>query len=151
MNSIPQEYKNKYFYHFTHIENLESILKNGLLSTNKKNEYKISHTNIANETIQERRSEMNVTCSPYGKVHDYVPFYFTTTNPMLLGLVNRKNIDQPFIIFFAIPIEKILEKKVIFTDTSANTSTPPNFYNNPNDLKKLNWDAIFHPKSQDNF
>jgi len=142
LNGIPESLRNKYFYHFTHIENLESILKNGLLSTNEKIRQGISHIDIANESIQDRRSEMDVTCFPNGKVHDYVPFYFTTANPMLLGLVNRKNIDQPLIIFFAVSIEKILEKSVIFTDASANTSIPPNFYNDSNDLGKLNWNII---------
>ncbi len=142
LSNVPQEHKNRFFYHFTHIENLASILKNGFLSTNEKNRLEISHTNIANESIQNRRHNMDVTCQPYGKVHDYVPFYFTTTNPMLIGLVNRKNIDQPLIIFFAISIDKILENNVVFTDASANTSIPPNFYSSPSDLSKLDWDAI---------
>ncbi|MCD4664024.1 MAG: DarT ssDNA thymidine ADP-ribosyltransferase family protein [Bacteroidales bacterium] len=139
---IPDKYKGKYFFHFTHIENLESIVKNGLLSTNKKKELGLKHTNVASETIQHRRSEMDVTCSPNGKVHDYVPFYFTSTNPMLLSLINHKNIDQPFIIFIAVSVEIIIEDNVVFTDASANTTDPPNFYNNPNDLDKLDWDAI---------
>ncbi|MCK4662036.1 MAG: DUF4433 domain-containing protein [Bacteroidales bacterium] len=139
---IPDKYKGKYFFHFTHIENLESIVRNGLLSTNMKNELRLKHTDVASETIQHRRSEMDVTCSPYGKVHDYVPFYFTSTNPMLLSLTNHKNIDQPFIIFIAISIEKLIENNVVFTNASANTIDPPNFYNNPNDLDKLDWDAI---------
>lgn len=139
---IPVEYKGRYFYHFTHIENLESIVKNGFLSTNEKELKGLKHKNIANESIQHRRSEMDVTCSPNGKVHDYVPFYLATTNPMLLSIVNRKNIDQPFLIFFAISIDKISENNVIFTDASANTVDAPNFYNLPNDLNKLDWTAI---------
>lgn len=140
--TIPTDYKGKYYYHFTHIENLESILKNGFLSTNEKTRKGIKHTDIANENIQHRRSEMDVTCSPHGKVHDYVPFYFATTNPMLLGITRRKNIDQPFLIFFAIPIDKVLEDNVVFTDSSANTVQPPNFFNAPEDLDNLDWDAI---------
>lgn len=142
MHEIPEHLKEKYFYHFTHIENLKSILKNGFLSTNKKNALNLKHKDIANWSIQERRSDMNVTCFPYGKIHDYVPFYLATTNPMLLSLVNNKNIDQPFMIFFAIPIQKILENNVVFSDASANTSIPPNFYNTPSDLEKLDWNAI---------
>jgi len=140
--TIPASYKGKYFFHFTHIENLESILTNGLLSMNKKDELGITHTDISSETIQHRRSILNVTCPPNGRVHDYVPFYFTTTNPMLLGILNRKNIDQPLVIYFAISIEKLAESNVIFTDASANTNEPPNFYNNPKNLDKLDWDAI---------
>lgn len=139
---IPDEYKGKYFYHFTHIDNLKSIIKNGLLSTNKKNELGITHVNLASESIQLRRSGMDVTCSPNGKIHDYVPFYFTARNPMLLGVLNRKNIDQPLIIYIAVSIDKILENNVVFTDASANTIVPPNFYNDPQYLDKLDWGLI---------
>ncbi|PKP18135.1 MAG: DUF4433 domain-containing protein [Bacteroidetes bacterium HGW-Bacteroidetes-21] len=144
--TIPADYKGKYFFHFTHLENLESILKNGFLSTNEKKSRNIEHTDIANENIQNRRSEMDVTCSPFGKVHDYVPFYFATTNPMLLGITRSKNIDQPYLIFFAVSIEKVLEKYVVFTSSSANTAQPPVFYDSPNDLDKLDWSAINETK-----
>ena len=117
-------------------------MKNGFLCTNKKNKLKLEHTNVASESIQNRRSEMDVTILPGEKVHDYVPFYLTTTNPMILSLSNQKNIDQPFLIFFGISIEKILEPNVVFTDSSANTDIAPNFYTRPEDLAKLDWDSI---------
>lgn len=139
---ISSEFQGLHFFHFTHLENIESILKNGLLSTNKKIERNITHVDLANEKIQLRRSEMEVPCGSQGTIHDYVPFYFTSMNPMLLGVLNRKNIDQPFIVYIAVSIEKLLETNVVFTDASANTVVPPNFYNNPKDLDKLNWDLI---------
>lgn len=140
--AIPDKCKGRYFYHFTHVENLESIIQNGFLCTNEKTAKAISHKNVALEDIQHRRSEMDVTCSPKGKVHDYVPFYFATTNPMLLSVTLRKNIDQPFMIFFAISIDKTLEDNVIFTDSSANTNDAPNFFNDPKNLEKLDWVSI---------
>ncbi len=139
---IPIAHKRKYFYHFTHIENLESIVKNGLLSINTMTQLGLNHVNVASESIQQRRSEMDVTCTPGGKIHDYVPFYFTSINPMLLSIINSKIIDQPFIIFIAIHIDKILEDNVVFTDASANTTKPPNFYSDPKNLTKLDWEAI---------
>ncbi|AXK21465.1 DarT ssDNA thymidine ADP-ribosyltransferase family protein [Bacillus sp. COPE52] len=139
---IPKKYKGKYFYHFTHINNIKSIVKHGLLSTNEKESKSVEHVDLANEDIQQRRSQMDVPLEPYGKIHDYVPFYFTTINPMLLGVLNRKNIDQPLVVFIAIPIEKILEENVLFTDASANTLRLPNFYSNPEDLENLIWDLI---------
>lgn len=60
--NIPEEHKKRYVYHFTHLSNLESIIKNGLLCTNKKNKANILHKNIAAQSIQERRSEMDVKC-----------------------------------------------------------------------------------------
>lgn len=139
---IPNNYKGRCFYHFTHIDNIESIVKYGLLSTNEKFKKNLKHVNLANENIQLRRSEMDVPCNPYGKIHDYVPFYFASRNPMFLGVLNRKNIDQPYVVYIAISIDKLLEDNVIFTDKSANTSVLPNFFENPKELDKLDWNLI---------
>ncbi|WP_286859407.1 MULTISPECIES: DUF4433 domain-containing protein [Sphingobacterium] len=136
---------NKYFYHFTHIDNLESILKNGLICTNQKQALGIAHYNIANKSIQTRRSTMEIICEDeksYGYVHDYVPFYFSTRTPMLLSLINQKKVDQPEIIYFGIKTELIRTKELIFSDASANTQQPPNFFKNFDNLSKLNWDII---------
>lgn len=140
--SIPTPYSGKYFFHFTHLQNLDSIVKHGILSTNKKKELGIEHLDVASESIQERRSSMNVTCAPNGKVHDYVPFYFCSRNPMFLSLVNSKNVDQQMMVFLAFKSERLLADDVVFTDASANTIPPPNFYNDPTDLDKLDWTAI---------
>lgn len=141
--NIPEKYKGKYFYHFTHIDNLASIAAHdGLYSINMQTNLNITHHNLAIMEIQQRRSKMEVSAGPGGVVHDYVPFYFATMNKMLLRLINRKVVDQPYIVFMAVPIEKILEKNVVFTDTSANTIIPPHFYDNPNDLEKLDWNLI---------
>ncbi|WP_028304070.1 DarT ssDNA thymidine ADP-ribosyltransferase family protein [Oceanospirillum maris] len=143
--SIPQGLKGRYAYHFTLIDNLESIIDCGLLCTNLKSARGISHENIAEQGIQGRRSTMPVPCSGGNFVHDYVPFYFSKKTSMQLGVINKKNVDQPLLIYFAIPIE-ILEQKagVVFSDASANTDAPPNFYNasSANMLNSLNWDAI---------
>ena len=53
---IPVNHSHRYIFHFTDIRNLDSIIKNGLLCTNLKNEKGIEHHNIANLTIQERRA-----------------------------------------------------------------------------------------------
>ncbi|MFZ5202744.1 DarT ssDNA thymidine ADP-ribosyltransferase family protein [Enterobacter ludwigii] len=146
---FPVNLKGRYVYHFTSIDNLGSIIENGLLCTNLKNERNISHLNIAERGIQGRRSTMSVPCSDGKFVHDYVPFYFSKRNSMQLGVINRKNIDQMYLIYFAIPLE-IIETKagVVFSDASANTDIPPNFYNSSslNMLNSLNWEAIDRKK-----
>ncbi|OQQ07836.1 hypothetical protein BK411_10785 [Vibrio splendidus] len=139
---IPDEFKGRFAYHFTSVNNLQSIISDGLLCTNSKIKLGIAHENIANNDIQERRSRMEVTCGPTGVVHDYVPFYFAKRTPMLLNIVKSKNIDQIDIIYLAIPIEKIVKENVVFTDASANTEIPPNFYANSKQLENLNWDMI---------
>ena len=142
MTKIPEQHAWRYFFHMTDIRNLESIITNGLLSTNKKNKLGIEHVNIANMSIQNRRAEMNVPCGKGGKVHDYVPFYFSSLNPMLLGVLNKKNQDQPFIIFLCLKISKLESLSAVFTDASANTTEPPHFYDDVADLDKLSWELI---------
>lgn len=141
--AIPDAHKGKYIFHFTDARNLDSIIKNGLLCTNEKNKRGIKHQNIANQSIQERRTNMDVTAGPGGKVHDYVPFYFSSINPMLLTLLNHKNCDQNLIIYLCIKIGRLDSDDAVFTDSSANTATPPTFYDDTSHLDDLKWDLIF--------
>ncbi len=139
---IPQEHNNRYVYHMTHLDNLESILNNGLLSTNEKTRLGIEHENIANQSIQHRRASMSVPCGPGGVVHDYVPFYFCPREPMLLSLLNSKNLDQHLIVYLAVSINVVERENVVFTSSSANTDSPPIFYHDPDQLTNLSWELI---------
>lgn len=147
--AIPTNLKGRFAYHFTLFDNLESIIDSGILCTNEKKRLGISHENVAEEGIQGRRSSMPIPCSNGKFVHDYVPFYFSKKTSMQLGVINKKNIDQPLLIYFAIPIEAIESiDGVIFSDASANTEIPPNFYNSTDValLESLNWEAIDYKK-----
>lgn len=140
---IPNNYIERSFYHFSHTDNLDSIIGHGgLLSTNEKNRRQIGHHNIANMDIQNRRHRTSVPIGNGGGIHDYVPFYFASTNPMLLGLINRKVIDQSCIFFIIVSINRLLDQNVIFTDAAANADNPPHFYDDPADLYNLSWDLI---------
>ncbi|QTH40899.1 DUF4433 domain-containing protein [Cohnella sp. LGH] len=139
---IPAKFQNRHFYHFTHVDNIESILDNGLISTNEKYKKEINHVNVANQGIQERRSSTQVPCAPHGNIHDYVPFYFAATNPMLLSVLNSKNVDQIDIVYIVLKISKLSNDNVVFTDASVNTKVIPNFFNDPQHLDRLNWNLI---------
>ncbi|QUB66569.1 type II toxin-antitoxin system toxin DNA ADP-ribosyl transferase DarT [Prevotella melaninogenica] len=140
--AIANNYKNNYIFHFTDIRNLDSIIKNDLLCTNIKNKNGITHRNIANTNIQNRRATMKVPVGPGGCVHDYVPFYFSSINPMLLKKLNEKNVDQPLIIYLCVKVDRLDKNDAIFTDASANTNVPPTFYDDVKDLDKLDWNLI---------
>lgn len=144
--ALPNAHKGNYIFHFTDVRNLDSIVKKGLLSTNEKNRLRITHHNIANQTIQARRDQMKVTVGPGGKVHDYVPFYFSSINPMLLSLLNHKNCDQNLIIYLCVKIERLDKDDAVFTSASANTAMPPTFYEDTSHLDDLDWDLIFSRK-----
>lgn len=143
--SIPAELIHRHAFHFTHLDNLASIIKGGILSTNIKKANSISHESVADEGIQFRRSTMNIPCCPGRVVHDFVPFYFSKKTSMQLGVINKKNVDQPLLIYFAVPIT-VIERVpgVVFSDASANTNPPPNFYDGSqsSQLGGLNWGAI---------
>lgn len=142
---IPAALRSRYVYHFTSAHNLASVIQHGLLCTNAKKENKITHVDVANAGIQGRRSKMLVPGAAGKCVHDFVPFYFAQKTPMQLAVLNKKNVDQEFIIYFAVPIS-ILEARsgVYFTDASANTEDPPKFYPaaESDKLEGLNWGAI---------
>ena len=139
--SVPEKYRHRYIYHFTHLDNLPQILTTGLFSHNELSRLGKKHMSIAYNEIQGRRAALSVPCGPSGVVHDYVPFYFCTRSSMLLAVVNNKIADQMFIIYLCFPLTIIEECPSVFTDAAANTSVAPSFYDNPADLDSLNWQA----------
>jgi hypothetical protein len=138
---IPADHAHRHVYHFSHIDNLRGLLKHGFLANNHA-QFPRNHRSIAAESIQGRRARMKVPCGPKGCVHDYVPFYFGSVSPMLLGVVNAKNVDQYDILYFEFPIALADRADAIFTSASANTAIPPDFYHDPADLAQLDWAAI---------
>ena len=109
--------------HMTHIDNLDSIFKNGLLAHN--NPYK--KIDISNKEVNDRRNKLEPI---YNKnIHDYVPLYFNPRNAMLYRN-QRKFGDAVVILAF--------NKNTILLDNSFFT----------NDIKELeheawNWNMIW--------
>lgn len=139
---IPPEHRNRFAYHFTYMENLPGILKSGLFSVNEQIARGLKHESIAQKEIQNRRSTMVVTCAPGGVVHDYVPFYFCKRSSMLLAVLNKKNVDQQFLVHLGVSIQLLEDEGTVFTDASANTDIPPNFYYHPEDLTRVKWNHV---------
>lgn len=141
--SIPKAHQFRMVYHFTHVENLPAILQQGgLLSTNEKSRRALQHYDIAYEGIQLRRSNTGVPCGPQGTVHDYVPFYFSKRNEMLKATVYGRVADQQLIVFLRYKLSRLLTFPFVFTDASANTADPPNFYADAAQLDQLDWEII---------
>ncbi|AVH45524.1 DUF4433 domain-containing protein [Agrobacterium tumefaciens] len=139
--AVPVQYANRHVYHFSHIDNLPGLLQNGFLATNHAM-FPRRHRSIAAAGIQERRATMVVPCGPGGCVHDYVPLYFGSCSPMLLGVVNAKNVDQYDILYFEFPISLVDRPDAVFTNASANTAAPPQFFSAAGQLDELDWGAI---------
>ena len=76
-----------HIFHITPIENLRRILEAGELRAKRAlDQGDTGYTNIAHQTIQDRRAHTPVPCGPGGVLHDYVPFYFGARSPMLFTI-----------------------------------------------------------------
>lgn len=143
---VPVHHSFRNAYHFTSIQNLESIIDNGIYSTNQKIARGITHVNVAEEGIQRRRAQMQVPGANGRCVHDYVPFYFAKKTPMQLAVLHKKNVDQQFIIYFAVSIALLDTRPgAFFTNASANTDIPPSFFSGnaqSDQLDSLDWPTI---------
>lgn len=99
--------------HMTHIDNLSSILGNGLISHN--NPY--CKRDISNQEVNARRERIEPIYSK--KIHDYVPFYINIRNPMLY-VVQKQQGDDIVILGYSPDI--LFEKNILFTDRNAATN-----------------------------
>lgn len=143
--AIPGRYRARCAYHFTALDNLDSIIDFGLLATNEKVKSNIHHRDVANPDIQHRRNTMVVPASNGLCVHDFVPFYFAMRTSMLLAVLNQKNVDQRNLLYFEVSLLSLESRQdVFFTDASANTEDPPGFYNlkDAEFLKEIDWELV---------
>lgn len=132
-----QEYRINYLYHMTAIENLASIINNGLLSHEEAHKKKLVHTDISDPNVQDLR--FNLRDPFYSKaLHSYVPLYFSPRNPMLY----RRRELQDDIVILGINPKLLLEPNVCFTDGNA-AARETHFYKGAEMLEKLPWDAIY--------
>ena len=99
--------------HMTHIDNLSSILDNGLISHN--NPY--CKRDISNQGVNARRERIEPIYNK--KIHDYVPFYMNIRNPMLY-VVQKQQGDDIVILGYSPDI--LFEKNILFTDRNAATN-----------------------------
>lgn len=76
-------YTIQYLEHMVHHTNLDNVLANGLLSHNLAHQRGFIKQDISMSEVQVRRASKNIeidgTIYP---LHDFVPFYFNSRNPM---------------------------------------------------------------------
>jgi len=120
-------------YYICHIENLPSIIKDGILCYNKAQ--KLKHQVIHDPFVQERRKNKKIPAG--GRLHDYANLYFNPRNAMMY---KKKDLHQEICILIIDP--KILNAtNVIISDMNA-SSDYARFYS-PKELDKLDGELIF--------
>lgn len=134
--SVLSQYSVASLDHMTHIDNLDSIMKYGLLAHN--NPYK--QIDISNQDVNSRRDHRE---NIYGrKVHDYVPFYFNPRNAMMYKNRNEN------IVILAFDTSLIYKDNIVFTNKNASTDSVK-YFKDINGLSKLNWNYIWRDSWND--
>ena len=124
-----------YLYHLTHITNLESILRQGLLSQNAVHKRNLAFQNISMPEVQDLREDLTV----YGKLlHDYVSLYFWPRNAMLY----KRRKQQRGIIVLGIDPIVLTWEATVFTDGNAASRNRTSYYKDVSKLKSLPWNVI---------
>jgi hypothetical protein len=80
---VPTPPADRLVHHFTHIDNVPAILREGsLLADAELTDGRLA-TDVGDQGIKDARRRRPVPLEPGGVVADYVPFYFAPRSPML--------------------------------------------------------------------
>jgi hypothetical protein len=114
-------------FHFTHIDNLPSLLQAGaLLSDTTVTAHGLLSNEAGDPEIKQRRRERPVTCPPGGVVGDYVPFYFAARSPMMYKLwqggVPTFTGDHRDLVYLVSRVELIVDSGLEFVISDRNAA-----------------------------
>lgn len=134
--------------HFTHYENLSSIMQHkGLLMVKSVHGGSVTHKDIAYSDVQDKRAATPVPVPPGGVLHDYVPFYFAPRSPMLYtihrGNVHQYNEGQRPLVYLVSTAQHVMKaaRPFVFTDGHGIIKIT-NFFNQESDLHHVDWDLM---------
>lgn len=136
-----KEYKIHYFYYFVRVENLDNILKEGILSKNAVESSSQNYQSFANTEVQAIRDDKEITCSDKDshELHDLVPLYFTSKNACTYS--QKQNQDK--FCFILISSFILADKGIAYAFSDGNAANlNTRFYWSLNNLDKIDWDLI---------
>lgn len=142
-------------YHITHMGNLPQLVSTGwLLSDARRIQKNVDCRIVGMSTIKKRRLEdLEVSCHPGTNVGEYAPFYFCPRSIMLyiLHMGNHPELDyregQIPIVHLQADLHAVVAwagkkgRAWAFSDSNAGARYA-SFYNELDDLSKVNWDAV---------
>ena len=128
----------KELHYITHIDNLLSIIKNGILCNDKSKT--IQHVSVADTSVQERRAKFLI---PGGnRLHSYANLYFNGRNAMMFVLVHKKCQHKELVVI-RVNIKILSVPNVVFSDRNASSIEYVRFFKVQEGLEKLNWELVF--------
>lgn len=125
-----------WFYYIAPIDNVRSILKNGILSYNQAKN--LSHVSLAMKDVQQRRS--NKMIIPGLGVHDCVNLYLNPRNTTLYKLMVNDKLDE--IAILVVSTDVLNSGKRAFFSTGNAASKDVKFFEESKALYNLQWDII---------
>lgn len=124
----------KFFYNIMPIENINSVIKNGILSYDAANN--IDHKSIAMNEVQEIRSKVNI---PNGlNLHKYANLYFAYDNPMLY----KKKDEAESLCILAISSRVLDIEGCVVSDRNAATALV-RFYSPNEGIYEIDFKKVF--------
>jgi hypothetical protein len=138
-------------YHITHIDNLQSIVRDGFLWCDQEQRRRgASHQNIGYSHIKERRLRHPVKVAKGGTLGQYVPFYFGPRSVMLYVISKgheKYNGGQESVVHLVSSVAIIAQQKsdYFFTDRHADLGYAEQFQDLTSLPSKVNL-SIMHEK-----
>lgn len=134
-------------YHFTHANNLPKILETGYLYCKNKLPTDAQVVDISFQNVQEKRRNRQVNCGPGGILHDYVPFLFATSSPMMFlisrGGVEGRSKDTTSPIYVVSSVRRVQDEHLSFAFSDGHPIVAlSSFYEETADLDKVDWKVM---------
>ncbi len=124
----------KYVYNIMPINNIESVIENGLLCYHEA-ERLPSHISIAMDDVQARRERIQVRGR---SLHDYANMYFSHRNPMMY----KRRMNANSLCVLAIDIDVLDIEGCIVSDQNAASNTA-RFYDANVGIEFIDYSKVF--------
>lgn len=127
----------KLLYHQTALKNLESIIKNGLLSRNQMEERRIHFTDVANHEILRGRARNHLD--------NFVPFHFHPRTPFDYRI--RGDHPKESFVYIAVKREYAKSINAYIIPAHPLSSEKPEIFSYDEGIKKIDWETMEKKKS----
>ena len=132
------DFKNKgihSLWHLTHINNLVSILKKGILSHYEAHHFNSQLIDISNPNAQKWRENFEMCFNR--RIHEYAPLYIKPKNPMLSA---RRKV-QDTLCLIEVSLSVLIDSEYVITDGNA-ASRDTIFFKNINSMPSQTLDVL---------
>jgi hypothetical protein len=121
----------RWIVHFTHVENLRSIVTDGTLTCDRQARQGRIQVEVGDAGIKLTRRNRTVPVDPGGCVGDYVPFYFAPRSPMMYRIAcdHRDGVDGRYpdgdrpLAYLATTVGAIVGAELPWVVTDGNAAT----------------------------